>query len=171
MFLKKFCKIISVLMILIGITFIFNIDKDKTVIRKKIDRIKQDVQINAYTKVPYLLFENNKIVLIENNTSKDILDQNYAGIWNQNKNLEEINNIVLAGHNIKSVFRILHELNENDEIKLYHKNYIWTYKVISKEIIHDDDFSYFEETNEKRLTLITCTKEKKKRLIVIATLV
>ena len=171
MFLKKFCKIISILMIMIGIMILFNADKDKVMIRKKINRIKQDVQINAYTKIPYLMFKKNKIVLIEKNTSKDILDQNYTGIWNQNKNLEEINNIVLAGHNIKSVFRILHELDENDEIKLYHKNYIWTYKVISKEIIHDDDFSYFEETNEKRLTLITCTKDKKKRLIVIATLV
>ena len=158
-------------MIMIGIMILFNADKDKVMIRKKINRIKQDVQINAYTKIPYLMFEKNKIVLIEKNTSKDILDHNYAGIWNQNKNLEEINNIVLAGHNIKSVFRILHELNENDEIKLYHKNYIWTYKVISKEIIRDDNFSYFEETNEKRLTLITCTKDKKKRLIVIATLV
>ncbi len=171
MFLKKFCKIISILMIMIGIMIFFNADKDKVMIRKKINRIKQDVQINAYTKIPYLMFEKNKIVLIEKNTSKDILDQNYAGIWNQNKNLEEINNIVLAGHNIKSVFRILHELDENDEIKLYHKNYIWTYKVISKEIIRDDNFSYFEETNEKRLTLITCTKDKKKRLIVVATLV
>lgn len=171
MYLKKYCKSLSFLIVIIGAFIILEPYKERIIINKKINKIKQDYKINDYTKIPYLVFHNGKTVLIKNGTSKDILDQNYAGIWNQNKNLEETNNIVLAGHNIKSVFRILHELKEDDEIKLYHKNYIWTYKVILKQIIDDKDFSYFEETNEKTLTLITCINDKKKRLIVVATLV
>ena len=172
MFWKRFFKISSISFLLFGITLFLKPYRQEKIMVKKIQKIRKDYEMTEYAKEPYLIFDTNrKEVLIKNDTLKKTLDQNYVGIWNENKKLEEIHNIVLAGHNIKSVFHILHELKTEDKILLYYKNYIWTYKVVLKETIMADNFSYFEESTDQRLTLITCTGDKKKRLIVVATLV
>jgi LPXTG-site transpeptidase (sortase) family protein len=78
----------------------------------------------------------------------------------------------LAAHNRGnkfSYFARLSELEEGDEIyyeSIYGEK---TYKVVNKKIIDETDWSPLKNTNENKLTLITCVKDRKeKRLCVEA---
>ena len=78
----------------------------------------------------------------------------------------------LAAHNRGnkfSYFARLSELEEGDEI--YYESIYGEkiYKVVNKKIIDETDWSPLKNTNENKLTLITCVKDRKeKRLCVEA---
>ena len=78
----------------------------------------------------------------------------------------------LAAHNRGnkySYFARLSELEEGD--KIYYKSIYGekTYEVVNKKIIDETDWSPLKNTNENKLTLITCVKDiKEKRLCVEA---
>lgn len=77
------------------------------------------------------------------------------------------NNIIIAGHNIDTVFHDLHDLSLGMKVQLF-KNEIHTdYQVTDIIIAELEEVQYLEETKQKQLTLITCTQNDQKRLIII----
>ena len=81
-------------------------------------------------------------------------------------------NVGLCGHNGGSggYFENLKDVEKGDKITYTTKYGTRTYKVTSMKTIYDDDFSdLLEDTNDNRLTLITCVRNQSdKRLCVIA---
>lgn len=72
-------------------------------------------------------------------------------------------NIGLAAHNRLnkySYFARLNELKEGDRIKYKTKFYVREYKIVKKKVIYDTDWSYLKNTNDNRITMITCIKNK-----------
>ena len=81
-------------------------------------------------------------------------------------------NIGLASHNSGDkgdFFKNLNKINIGSEI-YYQTNYgTKRYVVTIKTVINDDDWSYLQETEDNRITLITCVKgQPEKRLCVQA---
>lgn len=78
-------------------------------------------------------------------------------------------NVCLAGHNTNQIFGKLHMLENGD--KITYTSFLGTkeYKVISIAEIHESDWSLLQDTEENKLTLITCIKNKPfKRLCIQA---
>ena len=72
-------------------------------------------------------------------------------------------NVGLAAHNRGneySYFARINELSKGDKIIYKTKFYERTYKVISKVVIYDTDWSYLQATKDNRITMITCIKDK-----------
>ena len=72
-------------------------------------------------------------------------------------------NVGLAAHNRGneySYFARINELTKGDKIVYKTKFYERTYKVVSKVVIYDTDWSYLEATKDNRITMITCIKDK-----------
>lgn len=122
------------------------------------------IDILGYIEIPKFNIKR----VIKYGTNKAVLDSNYVGLHENSSNLDDTGNIILAGHNVDNVFKILHKINLNDEIIIntYKNNY--SYKVIDKKEISVFDVEYLEQHNEDILTLITCTNDKSKRLLVLA---
>lgn len=78
-------------------------------------------------------------------------------------------NVGLAGHNTKEFFANLKKLKKGDEI-VY--NFILGTKVYTVDTIveiQEEDWSYLEDTEDNRITIITCISNKKdKRLCIQA---
>ena len=81
-------------------------------------------------------------------------------------------NVCLAAHNRgnkHSYFSRINELSEGDEIVYNTDFYSRHYKVVNIKEIDETDWEMLEDSNENKLTLITCIKNKKdKRLCVQA---
>lgn len=79
-------------------------------------------------------------------------------------------NVGLASHNSGNkgdYFKNLKNINVGDEIYYQTKYGTKRYIVEIKTIINEEDWSYLEETEDNRITLITCVKgQPKKRLCV-----
>lgn len=85
--------------------------------------------------------------------------------------LNEVGNLCIIGHNYRNdqFFSNLSDLQINDEIIIVNNSQeSLKYKVYDKYQVSEDDVSCLsQETNGQiELTLITCTKNKKKRLVV-----
>ncbi len=82
-------------------------------------------------------------------------------------------NIGLASHNRgsdKAYFARINELERGDLITYTTKFYTRTYVVDKIEVIHETDWSLLENTEDNKLTLITCISNKRvQRLCVQAT--
>lgn len=81
-------------------------------------------------------------------------------------------NVALASHNrslYAHYFEAIHNLKQGDEIVYQTKIGKRRYTVYENKIIHSTDWSVIENTNDNRLTLITCVKNNKdKRLCIRA---
>ena len=95
------------------------------------------------------------------------LDENYISMHELSSGIIDKGNIILSGHNNKYVFHKLYKLNIGDEIIISDFNIERLYAV--EKIIYTsiDDSSIFDKDN--KLTLITCTNNSQKRLVVICT--
>ncbi len=91
-------------------------------------------------------------------------------------------NVALAGHVTLSgggdgPFRHINMLDDNDTIRLYTQENVYTYSVREKNIVEETDTSVLESADEQELTLITCTDWDEeigfymKRLVVSADLI
>jgi len=85
--------------------------------------------------------------------------------------VNEVGNLCIVGHNYKNdqFFSKLSKLENNDKIFIKSiKGGSKTYIVYNKYEVNEDDMSCLnqETDNKKEVTLITCTKQKQKRLIV-----
>ncbi len=78
-------------------------------------------------------------------------------------------NVGLAGHNTQEFFANLKKLKKGDEIVYNFLLGSKTYVVNTIVEIQEDDWSYLEDTDDNRITLITCIKNQPtKRLCIQA---
>lgn len=104
-----------------------------------------------------------KISLIANiaeGTKKETLNQ-YVGHFQETQ--KENGNIGLAAHNRGyevNYFKDLKLLKEGDEIKYKHNEFEKIYEVEKCRIIKDTEWEYLDNTEENRLTLITCVENE-----------
>ena len=114
-----------------------------------------------------------KVLDIEGNiregTSSEILEYSIghfeeSSIWD--------GNVCLAAHNrgfSNSTFRYIKDLKEGDEIFYETPLGIRKYRVCENGWIYETDWSKLEESNENKLTLITCMEDvPDKRICVVA---
>ena len=97
---------------------------------------------------------------IAEGTSQEIMLE-YVGHFEDTEILE--GNIGLAAHNRGypiNYFARLKELEIGDEIIYKTKYGIKKYKIIISIVIQDTDWSYLQETNENKITLITCVENE-----------
>ncbi len=171
MFLKRFLKVSIFLCFVIGFLFLFFIYYRiyrYSKIEKKFIHEKQ-VEEQRYTQIPYIEIPTLHISkIIKSSTDKEILDKYYIGIWNKEKNIDQINHLVLAGHNVKSVFGTLHKIEIGDKVYIFYKDKKYIYQVSLKKEIYITEMDYLKDTNYKKLSLLTCTKNNQIRLLVQA---
>lgn len=110
--------------------------------------------------------------LIKKGETEDILSKNYVLYYNSFVSLDKNSfNIILLGHNIESVFRFLHYLDIDDEIILVTHQNCYQFKVYDINVIPETETFVLNETHDdKTLTLITCMKDNKNRLLLRAKL-
>ena len=97
---------------------------------------------------------------IEEGTDKDILNQ-YVGHFTTTK--KEYGNLGLAAHNRGyevNYFQNLKLLKKGDEIKYKYNGFEMVYEVEKCRIIKDTEWEYLENTEDNRLTLITCVENQ-----------
>lgn len=155
---KIFIIIISIVLI-----SIFIVENTNSIIMKnKIENLLIE-NINEkkydYLEIPSIDLKQ----IIVKGINKENLDKDYI---TTNDDVSSDDNITLAGHNKKSVFRKLHNIKLGDIIYINHNK---KYTVIKKEIILDTDINKLS-TKYNSLNLITCTFQHKKRLLIIALL-
>lgn len=99
---------------------------------------------------------------ISEGVTKEVMNK-YVGHF-ENTSTKE-GNICLAAHNRGypvNYFQNIKVLKEGDEIIYKYNNFEKTYVVDTIEIIEDTDWSYLENTEENRITLITCVENEPK---------
>ncbi len=97
---------------------------------------------------------------IAEGTTKETLNQ-YIGHFEITP--KEVGNIGLAGHNRGynvNYFQDLKLLQKGDEIKYTYNNFEKIYEVEKVRIIKDTEWEYLENTEDNRLTLITCVENQ-----------
>lgn len=102
----------------------------------------------------------NLVADISEGTDVKTLDQ-YIGHFEETSKSQ--GNICLAGHNrgySVNYFENLKELEIGDEIYYTYQGERLEYIVSSKNIIKDTDWSSLENTEDNRLTLITCVENQ-----------
>ena len=103
-----------------------------------------------------------KLELVANiaeGTTEEILNS-YVGHFSETSNFE--GNVGLAAHNrgySVNYFSKIKELETGDEIIYKYNGEIKKYIVNEKQIIKETDWSYLENTEDNRITLITCVED------------
>ena len=98
---------------------------------------------------------------IEEGTSQKVMAK-YVGHFNQTSVLD--GNIGLAAHNrgigVESYFKNIKQLNIGDEIIYQKDKEIRKYRVTKNVVIDETDWTYLKNTDDNRITLITCVENK-----------
>ena len=97
---------------------------------------------------------------ISEGTGKEVMDK-YVGHFEETS--KKSGNIGLAAHNrgyAVNYFARIKELKEGDEIIYKYNDFEKTYIVIENKIIKDTDWEDLEETEENKITLITCVENE-----------
>ena len=159
--LKRVIKIL--LFLSLFILFIPSYNKYK--LDKKVDEIimsKNTSVTSLYEGYIYIPKFNYKNMIKK---GEEAIEENYVSMHNYSANIIDKGNIILAGHNNRYVFHNLYRLKEGDEIIISDFNIERLYIVDKIKYVKVDDSSIFDENN--KLTLITCTNNTQKRLVVI----
>jgi len=139
-----------------------------------IPRIKQNVPIISVSTERLL---KRQWTALENEIQEALRDGvvHFPGTANPG----EIGNTVITGHSsyfpwdpgrFKDVFALLHQVNIDDTIEVYHNQKRYVYKVEQKLDVTPDKVDVLLQGSDEKLTLITCTPvgTNLRRLIVIA---
>lgn len=97
---------------------------------------------------------------ISEGTNQEIMDQ-FVGHFEETS--KTTGNIGLAAHNRGykvNYFSEIKKLKEGDEIIYKYYDFEKTYIVVKNKIIKDTDWSDLENTNENKITLITCVENE-----------
>lgn len=97
---------------------------------------------------------------IKEGTGKETMDK-FVGHFEETKTWD--GNVCLAAHNRgyeNNYFSRIKELKEGDMISYFYNNQIKQYIVQKNDIIKDTDLSCLEETQENKITLITCVENE-----------
>ena len=111
---------------------------------------------NWKIKIPKISLEAS----ISEGTGKEVMDK-YVGHFEETS--KKSGNIGLAAHNrgyAVNYFARIKELKEGDEIIYKYNDFEKTYTVIENKIIKDTDWEDLEETEENKITLITCVENE-----------
>lgn len=92
----------------------------------------------------------------------DQIDDNFATLFYHNQK-----NLIIAGHDIDRVFHSLQKIEIGMEVLLKQEKQTIRYRVEKIMRVFPEEIQYLEETSIEQLTLITCTENNRKRLIVI----
>lgn len=137
-------------------------DSQKTT--EKSNVLVQDLAQDTNSEIIYLwqieIPKINCLANISEGTDEKTLNQ-YVGHFEDSKRRN--GNIALAAHNRGynvNYFSRIKELNLGDEILYSYNEFSKSYKVISKEIIKNTDFSKIEDTKKNQITLITCVENE-----------
>ncbi len=150
------------------------------------DSIEESIKSTDIILDTKLLEELNTTLSIDNvliegrvfqGTSSQAMD---SGFWHFpiSKYPGQKGNAVIIGHRFlnlppaKDTFFNLDKVKIGDEIVLKHKEGEWRYIVTEIKVVDENDISVVKDTDDYRLTLITCTPlwTSEKRLVVIAKL-
>lgn len=177
MYSKRFINILTILfsfIIFLIANFFINIQLENNFekpIRSNVEIAKKDIQEIGIenNKVEQVIEKLEwKIIIpkisleapIEEGIEAEILNK-YVGHFSQTQKLN--GNVGLAAHNRGypvNYFAKLKNLKEGDEIIYILGENKKTYKVIKNIQISDIDWSYLENTEENKITLITCIENK-----------
>ena len=133
-----------------------NQNKDENVVNSKY--VKEQIEKSELwqIEIPAISLVAN----IEEGTDKDILNQ-YVGHFIATQ--KENGNVGLAAHNRGyevNYFQNLKLLKKGDEIKYKYNEFEKVYEVEKCRIIKDTEWEYLENTEDNRLTLITCVENQ-----------
>ena len=103
--------------------------------------------------------------LIKSGTDSDVLDSLYVGIYESSGSLDGSDLIILAGHNIDSVFSRLHDICVGD-IVFINSGSDRKFVVYDKKVVNEYDFSFFNNRYNE-LLLITCDKKGYRLLVFL----
>ncbi len=104
--------------------------------------------------------------LIKYGTGADILNIGYVGMHELSGNLSDDDLIILAGHNISSVFSKLHFLSNGDFVYINTVGILRKFVVYDVRVVSEYDIDYLLDNRKNELLLITCTKKNGERLLV-----
>ncbi|MCI8654894.1 MAG: class D sortase [Clostridia bacterium] len=127
------------------------LSKEGSIIEEKVPK-----EINWQIEIPKI----SLTAPISEGTSTNILNE-YVGHFEETQNIQ--GNIGLAAHNRGypvNYFARIKELKEGDEIIYIFGENKKEYKVTLNIQISDIDWSYLENTEENKITLITCIENK-----------
>lgn len=136
--------------------------KKEVVIEQKVEKeitkepIEKFIQETWQIEIPII----NLKAQIAEGTTEEIMNQ-YVGHFINTSILN--GNIGLAAHNrgySVNYFQNIKQLKIGDEIIYTFNNNVKTYIVNSVNIISEYDWSYLENTNDNRITLITCVEDE-----------
>ena len=97
---------------------------------------------------------------IEEGVTKEVMDK-YIGHFEESK--KWVGNVCLAAHNRgyeNNYFSGVKNLKEGDMIIYYYKGSVREYLVDKNFIIKDTDWTCLEDTEDNRITLITCVENE-----------
>ena len=140
------------------------VEQEETVVQEVTEEsIEEDVKTEE-TNFKIWRIQIPKINLtanIEEGTSQKVMAK-YVGHFNQTSVLD--GNIGLAAHNrgigVESYFKNIKQLNIGDEIIYQKDKEIRKYRVTKNVVIDETDWTYLKNTDDNRITLITCVENK-----------
>lgn len=140
--------------------------KDKEYPKEEIEKNYKGYDVLAKLEIPKIELETYVI-----NFSENALNVSVTKFWGPNPN--EIGNLCIAGHNFKNknMFHNLKKLQIGDKLTIKDNNIgIIGYEIYNiYTVIPEDVTCLSQETDGKReVTLITCTNDSKKRIIIKA---
>ncbi|MCF0258449.1 MAG: sortase [Erysipelotrichaceae bacterium] len=133
----------------------------QTNVQKEQDPDFQDIQ-STYEGILIVPREGLMVPLLKEWTESSFC----PGVWKGSVNTK---NLIAAGHNDPSQFRILHHLSVNDEVQILDMNQIChTYRVIGEETLQPDEAGRLLDQNSQSwdLTLFTCTFDNLARRVI-----
>lgn len=133
-----------------------NNDYSDTKVKNNETKEKEAKETNWKIVIPKISLEAE----ICEGTSKKVMDE-YVGHFEETS--LKSGNIGLAAHNRGyevNYFENLKKLQIGDEIIYKYYDFEKTYKVSKNIIITDEDWSFLEETEENKITLITCIENQ-----------
>ncbi len=135
--------------------------EEKNIIKETEVEIKEEKQTE---QIPYewgiYIPKINLNAQISEGTTKEVMDK-YVGHFIDTGVIK--GNICLGAHNRGypvNYFENIKSLNKNDLIYYKKENKTYCFKVETVTVIRDTDWTYLEETEDNRITLITCVENE-----------
>ena len=136
-------------------------EKNENTKNANIDKKTEKIE-KSYSNWTINIPEINLIADISQGTSKEVMDK-YVGHFEETS--IEYGNIGLAAHNRGypvNFFQNLKKLKIGSEIIYKHEDFEMTYEVETIEIIENTNWNYLKNTEDNRITLITCVENEPK---------
>lgn len=175
---KKILAFIILIIILLVCLYIYYINKNKNKeakpkVEKKVEVLTKTRKLqekyygfNVYGKIKIQKINLDTFFVEENINAMD----SSISMLTKDAEVGKNGNLVLMGHNKKDMFKDIDKLSKKDEIEITDiYGYKTKYFVKDKYEVKPDDLDCLVSDNSKKeLTLVTCTSNEDKRLIIKA---